>query len=785
MIPIKLLLFGLSLAFLTGCDQSPESSKKQRMQLASESKNNQHPIIIGVPWTNADDDRFIDGVKLAVKEVNRKGGVLDKTLLEIVVNDAEANYSDTRLSQGARRGIILKTAKSFAANPDLIAVIGHASSETSMIASVVYQNRGILFLAPNARFGKLTGHNFSYTFRTSLNNGLMGRQLADYAAQKGYKHIAVLSARTDSNDEFVNEFTTYSIEKYGTEIVYRRSFFENNLDIISLVAELKSVQNMDAVCIAAGGQKAAQIYQQIRNVGIKLPVIGNASLDTKDFLNRVKQWEYSNKIQKTSIPTLFTLATAKGRQFDQQFQHEYGKEADYLAALGYDSVNLLAHAIQYAKSKVPLEIATTLRYMDACKGVTGKYEFELNGDLKNKPVSFYHMDKGNYIFERVNNGTVLDDPKMEICNEVDRDHDGIPTASDECPDTTPAEMRNGVNQDGAERGCPIDGDNDGVPDYKDSCPKDSPAGISKGVDVRGCPVDFDKDGIADYQDDDVDGDKVANLKDHCPKSTPKEKNYGVNLTGGKAGCPVDTDADGVLDYLDSCRTNTKAEISQKVDKKGCPADLDADGVLDYQDKCLKTPDDLLVDKEGCELLRLNTLLKPVKKLFEPKQAKLTKEATKALDELLDKTHLDLLKKVEVIGYAKDKDKALFQAGLQKLVDYLKQKAVPLEKIQSSVKEVEAKKNKVIEVIFSEVQLADETSGETDSDTTKTPDKPEADNDDASSTPKAGALVPTAQPEAGRVVTPTAPKPGGPVPGSGPGTGAVNPESSTSAGTPSH
>lgn len=699
---IKLLL-GLSLLVMTSCrDQSYETSKQQRVQHAIEATNKQ-PIVIGVPWRSEEADFFIAGVKLAVKEINQKGGVLDHVPLQIKINNSESVFYDRFFPTEMRRTAILNIARDYAANPNLIAVVGHSSSETSMIASVVYENRGIVFLAPGARHKKLTGHNFKYTFRTSLNNTIMGEQVAEYVVQKGYKRVAILSDRSDSTEEFINEFTTHAIEGSATEIVYRRSFFEHNVDIISLISELKNIQKMDVILIATGHEKAAKIYQQIRNVGIKLPIIGNSTLDTKDFWQRIKQWEYGNKIQKSAIPTLFNVSTVKGKQFDVSFSKEYHQEADYLAALGYDSINLLAHAIQYSKSRVPLEIATTLRYMKACKGVTGQYEFDNDGDLKSKPVSFYHLVKNDYVFERVKNEMLLDDPYVDFCNEIDRDHDGIPTESDECPDTTKIEIAKGVYQDGAERGCPIDTDKDGIPDYKDACFNDSIAAISKGVDVKGCPVDFDKDKIPDYKDADVDGDKVLNKEDTCPKTTPQELIYGVNLTGKQKGCPIDTDVDTMLDYRDACRKNTALEISQGIDKAGCPVDVDTDKVLDYQDKCLKTAADILVDAQGCDALFPTVTPVSESLLFDAKEVELTFAGKKQLDKLLAQSDLTLLKKIELIGYTNTTDKIILENRLTSIVAYFQQQKTPVEKIITNVMDKVAKKDRKIDFIFSQVK----------------------------------------------------------------------------------
>ena len=487
MMRIKLLLLGLSLV-LAGCmDQSYQESKNQRTQIAANSEDGD-PIVIGVSWKSASSDLFIDGVKLAVKEINQKGGVLNSPL-HIIINDNESAFNDTNLSVGQRQNVILNIANSFAANPYLTAVIGHSSSSISLPASVIYQNNGILFLAAGSRYSKLTGHNFNYVFRTVSTNAEIGTQLADYAAQQGYKNIAILHGREESSTELADAFATVSLNKYAANIVYRRSFFDNTIDIISLIIDLKNIQKLDAIFIASNSQISAKIYQQSRNMSMKLPIIGGETLDTKIVLDELKQWEDAKDIQKTSVSTMFNASAPSSQPFVQRFKQEYGEDVqpDYLAALGYDTVNLLAHGIQRAQSRIPVEIAVALRYMDACKGVAGKYEFKPNGDLKSKPLYFKHWVKDHYLYEQVKDAAVINEADLETCNDIDHDHDTIPNNMDACPNSTHEEIVNGIILDGAQKGCPIDNDEDGVADYQDSCLGNTAAEIAKGVDSHGCP----------------------------------------------------------------------------------------------------------------------------------------------------------------------------------------------------------------------------------------------------------------------------------------------------------
>ncbi len=139
----------------------------------------------------------------------------------------------------------------------------------------------------------------------------------------------------------------------------------------------------------------------------------------------------------------------------------------------------------------------------------------------------------------------------------DRDADGIPDFSDQCPDEF------GL---ASTFGCP-DADEDGVPDKSDRC-KYLP-GEKK---WQGCP-DSDADNIPDHEDP-------------CPNQR--------GPIGGN-GCPTaDRDGDGVPDSGDAC-----PDQPGPTRFRGCP-DTDSDGVPDNDDKCPLEKGDPAY--QGCPIL---------------------------------------------------------------------------------------------------------------------------------------------------------------------------------------
>jgi len=617
---VTTIVFLLWTLFLTGClEESYEKKNSNRAKLAGQNKQE---IVIGVAWTEKNHS-FLQGVKLAVKKINSEGGVIQRQI-KVIINKDETALLKPGLSTKTIQTITADVANSFAENSEVIAVVGHYDSNAALLASIIYQNNGILFLASNATNTKITNHQFDYIFRTIPNNEEMGTQIADYVAEQGYQNIALLYDRGIYATELSDTFSAHITEDYGANIVFRRSFFENTLDKTALIIDLKKVPKLDMIFIASNSQLSADLYQKSRNMGIRVPFSGGETLDSPLFLTILEEWEISEQLKKTSIPTIFNHFLPKNQEFIALFKQTYGKDAqvDHYTVSGYDNIMLLAHAIQRAQSSIPLRIADSLRYMPPCLGLAGKYQFTETGELASKPFYFKHFEKEGYKFKQLKSQHISSTNQIETCNDIDRDEDSIPNDLDACPDNTPKEISKGIILTGLLRGCPIDSDGDGVPDYRDDCPNNTAEEISKGVNKRGCPIDSDADNSPDYIDqcpnnpklnkfgngknciEDKDADGIADKQDKCPDNTPKEIALGVNKQGNQIGCPIDSDQDNIADYQDNCPKNTLAEIAEGVNFQGCPVDNDTDNLADYQDNCLNNTEFEMrygVDNTGCPI----------------------------------------------------------------------------------------------------------------------------------------------------------------------------------------
>jgi hypothetical protein len=102
--------------------------------------------------------------------------------------------------------------------------------------------------------------------------------------------------------------------------------------------------------------------------------------------------------ENSIIPTLYDPSSNSviNQKFRTDYQRQYNVMPDYNAAQGYDSVMLLAKAIELAGSTVPSVLTSTLHYMPAWIGVTGLHSFDKNGEIHGKKYLFLAQKEGQW-----------------------------------------------------------------------------------------------------------------------------------------------------------------------------------------------------------------------------------------------------------------------------------------------------------------------------------------------------------------------------------------------------
>ena len=385
---LKLLfwcLLVMTLIILFGANNPDfEGMAEARQQFARTSKGD----ITVVALQDAGRSDYLKGVQLAAEQINDSPEKLLGRSIDIRIEQDGTNFDNSK-----------STIRRVVADPSVVAVLGHRSSSIAIPASVIYEKSQMLFLPSFATGNSLTGHNFKYVFRMAPNNEVMAKQLASLAKLLGYKKIVILYARNDLSRELAFLFEEASL-KQDIQLIKRSSFFESNDNYRSVISHFTN-DPFDAIFLASSGRAAAKMAIQLREMGIDKPILGSDSLSSQTYGEIAK-----DAADKTIVPSLY-LANAvnqRNQDFIQAYQDKYYDKPDYNAAMGYDSLMLLANTIKHARSTSPALLSSSLRFMSAWVGQTGIHAFDTSGELLGK----------KYYFKTWRSGELVDLPAVHV-----------------------------------------------------------------------------------------------------------------------------------------------------------------------------------------------------------------------------------------------------------------------------------------------------------------------------------------------------------------------------------
>ena len=358
------------------------------------------PIKIGVagPFTGGSAPMGVsmrDGVKLAVAEINAKGGVLGRQL-QIVERDDEAKNE---------RGV--QIAQELINKEKVTATVGYINTGVALASQRFYQEAKIPVMN-NVATGSIITQQFAkepenYIFRTSASDQIQSAMIIEEAiTRRKYKKVAILADSTNYG-QLGREDLEKALDKKGIKPVAIEKYNLKDVDMTSQL--LKAKQAGAEVVLTYGiGPELAQIANGMEKLGWKVPLIGSWTLSMGNFIDNAGKNGDGTRMPQTFIQD---PNTPKRKSFIDAYVKAYNPPAGRMpspvsAAQGYDSIYLLAAAIKQAGStEGPKVLAALENLNEKVEGVVATY---------NKPFSktdHEAIDLSNTVFGEVVGGKVV------------------------------------------------------------------------------------------------------------------------------------------------------------------------------------------------------------------------------------------------------------------------------------------------------------------------------------------------------------------------------------------
>lgn len=309
-------------------------------------------------------ENFEYSVTLAADEINEEGGIRGREI-EIVVRDSEGDP--------ARAAAI---AQEFTNNPDIVAQIGDFTSTACLAAAPIYESAGMVQLSPTSSHPDFAPSG-DYMF------GIVGTQAAEgpfnveEIAQNylGLESVGVVYINNDWGVATMENFVAAAEEK-GLEVTGTESFMEGESDFSALLTNLER-ENPEGLYIAAMYNEASQIVRDINRMNWDVEKLAPSSVFSVEFI------ELAGEAGEGLVTnTFFSLIdeTPRVQEYIANFQERAGRNPNLHAAVAYDSMYMLADAIErggFDRSAIRDALAETEGFV----GVTGAIEFTDVGDV--------------------------------------------------------------------------------------------------------------------------------------------------------------------------------------------------------------------------------------------------------------------------------------------------------------------------------------------------------------------------------------------------------------------
>jgi branched-chain amino acid transport system substrate-binding protein len=325
-------------------------------------------------------DQMRHGAEQAVKDINAKGGVLGKNLALSIGDDA----CDPKQAVAVANDFVSK---------GIIFVAGHFCSGSSIPASAVYHEEGILQMTPASTNPKFTedpaAAGWGTVFRTCGRDDQQGSFAGPWIAEhfKG-KNIAVIDDKS-TYGKGLADLTRAAMNKAGLKEVLDDEITAGDKDYSALVSKLKAA-NIDVIYFGGYHPEAALIVKQSREQGLNAQLLSGDSLNTQEFATLAGA--AADGVMFTNAAEARNLPSAK--DVVDEFR-KGGFEPEGYTLSTYAAIQVWAQAVAKAGSTDAKKVADVLR-SQTWDTVIGKLGFDAKGDLTSSTYVWYVFKDGKY-----------------------------------------------------------------------------------------------------------------------------------------------------------------------------------------------------------------------------------------------------------------------------------------------------------------------------------------------------------------------------------------------------
>jgi branched-chain amino acid transport system substrate-binding protein len=271
---------------------------------------------------------FRDGLRLAVEEINAKGGILGKKI--------DMPVFDTQSEAGVSRGLIQKVLD----NKPYV-VFGPVYSGSVLVDMQLTQAAEIPEIV-GGEAATITQKGDPYVFRTSFGQQFSMPKIANYINDGiKAKTIALIWVNSDfgkpGRDNFLKEMAKHNI-KVVADISTELGQTDFSADVIKLKAA-----KADAVFAYINEEESARFLKEAKKQGINIPIIGETTLLSQKVIELAGG---AAEGAQGHVALTVDAPVPAVKEFAERFKKRFNYICDHNGIKGYTAVYFVKHVTE-------------------------------------------------------------------------------------------------------------------------------------------------------------------------------------------------------------------------------------------------------------------------------------------------------------------------------------------------------------------------------------------------------------------------------------------------------
>lgn len=257
-----------------------------------------------------------------------------------------------------------------------IAAIGGVTSAEALPMTRVADDAQRVLLSPSASSPDLSGAS-RYFYRLFPSDFHEGNKMGSFAALKlDLKNVVILAA----NNPFargISRVFRHEFERYDGKVLDEVVYPDDTTDFSSFLDQaLKS--NPQAVFLADFAEPVEKILVALEKRGYQGKRLTTSAFATQSLIDQAGAAAEGVILSQTVFNP--ESDDPRVKHFVEAYRKKYGEQPGLFAAYGYDSLLVLAKALESEGTSIPSELWKGLRGLTSFQGITGPVQFDQSGD---------------------------------------------------------------------------------------------------------------------------------------------------------------------------------------------------------------------------------------------------------------------------------------------------------------------------------------------------------------------------------------------------------------------